>query len=75
MRTFESEASSALGFDTGISPFDLKALLIYMSRDTKQIVYNDKASRSGPESCYNLYTYRTIDCQTRGSAKWIADYL
>ena len=44
MKTFESEASSALGFDAGISPFDLRLLLVYMSRDMKQIAYNDKAS-------------------------------
>ena len=42
MKTFELEASHALGLETGLSTFDLKVLLLYMSRDTGDVVYNER---------------------------------
>ena len=45
LKTFESEVNSVLGLGTGLSSLDLKVLLVYMSRDTKQILYNAKVCK------------------------------
>ena len=50
MKLFRKQAAESLGLPTGLTDSDLSTLLVYLSRDKKQIAYNNQVSHSCPNS-------------------------
>ena len=50
MKMFRKQVAESLGLATGLTDSDLSTLLVYLSRDKKQIAYNDQVSHPCPRS-------------------------
>lgn len=46
MKMFRKQVAESLGLATGLTDSDLSTLLVHLSRDQKQIAFNDQVSRS-----------------------------